>query len=249
VNRSLVVLLFCTFALSACRDSASGWKTHVIAYQEQNRTVADANLPRNLWDKITDLIRSQAQVPLGTEKVHSDSTGANEHGGSAGGPTNAAKLGPLPSVFAPIKVYLIEKNHGILTRGNTSIAFASGGGVLDLRDYLQAKNGSFYIAVEFLADKEGADRHVYFLSHAVARKLNGDTYGAGCNTYFDITSAYNKAVNGDGFLVNTSEGRHVSALAGSYFFASAHEGKLYLASLTIKDTRFPALQCDHPKAE
>jgi hypothetical protein len=48
-----------------------------------------------------------------------------------------------------------------------------------------------------------------------------------------------------GFLVNTTDGRHVGALAGTYFFVGFEDGKLRIASLVVSDTRFRSLQCRH----
>ena len=39
------------------------------------------------------------------------------------------------------------------------------------------------------------------------------------------------------------KGMAQSALAGVYFFAAVHEGKLYLASLGVKDSVRRSLQC------
>ena len=50
-------------------------------------------------------------------------------------------------------------------------------------------------------------------------------------------------MKGEGLLLNTTDGRHVSALAGTYFFAAVHDGKLHLASLVIKDSLRQDLMC------
>jgi hypothetical protein len=149
----------------------------------------------------------------------------------------------LPSVFSPVRVYLVEKNQGILTKGHTEIILPAGGGEIDLNEFVQPKNGSFYFTAEFLPNLAKAERRVFFLSGAPERDLQGESFGAGCRTYFDVSSVFNKTVAREGFLVNTTDGRHISALAGTYFFAAAHEGKLYLASLIVKDSVRRKLQC------
>lgn len=218
--------------LAGCRKEAPTWHEHAFATEDLSRTAVQAHLPRSLWEKITGLIGGAGG-------------GGGEEGGHGGGGEASGMFvhGPLPSVFAPIRVFLVEKNHGILTRGHTEIIYPAGGGELDLSAFVQPKNGSFYFAVEFLPDIEKADRKVYYLSGASERVLDGEKYGAGCHSYFDVSGAFQKAMSKEGFLVNTSGGRHVSALAGVYFFAAAVEGKLYLASLTIKDSARRTLQC------
>lgn len=222
---SLTAVFFVFGSVMSCRQSASTWRQHVFSTEDLSRSTVQAHLPRSLWKRITGLIREGEK-----EDAHSNDDS---------GPLR----GPLPSVFAPIRVYLIEKNQGILTRGHTEIIYPAGGGELDLGAFVLPKNGSFYFAVDFLPDLEKVERKVYFLSGAKKRVLGGETYGAGCQSYFDVSGAFKKAIAGDGFLVNTSAGRHISALTGIYFFAAAVDGKLYLASLSVKDSARRNLQC------
>lgn len=215
IHSSLLALLL-ALLLASCKEAMPSWKKHAFSTHDLTHTALESFLPRSLFEKLTDTLGPAAK---------------------------AAVKGALPSVFAPVRVYLIEKNHGILVHGHTEIVFPAGGGVLDLHDFVQAKSGSFFFATEFMPDLPDADRHVFFLSHAEERLLDGETYGAGCHSYFDISQIYNKTMKGEGYLVNTSNGRHISALAGTFYFAAAHEGKLFLASLTIKDSVHPELQC------
>jgi len=223
---------------SACSHDSPIWKSYVFTTHDQSRSAASADLPRSLWEKITGLIHEGGtSASGGSDGAEQGADGENTSGGSA------RRLGQLPSVFSPIRVYLVEKNQGILTKGNTEIILPAGGGEIDLSDFVQAKNGSFYFAAEFLPKLEKVERKVFFLSGARERDIQGERFGAGCHTYFDVSSAFNKAVSREGFLVNTTDGRHISALAGTFFFAAAHEGKLYLASLIVKDSVRRKLQC------
>jgi len=223
-----VAILLFAVAVS-CRKEAPSWRDHAFNTEDMSRSAVQAHLPQSLWEKITGLVG-----------------GAGGEGGHGGGESSRGLLrGPLPSVFAPLRVFLVEKNRGILTRGHTEIVYPAGGGELDLSSFVLPKNGSFYFAVEFLPDVEKVDRKVYYLSGAPVRALDGEKYGAGCRSYFDVSGAFQKAMSKEGFLVNTSAGRHVSALAGVFFFAAAVEGKLYLASLTIKDSARRNLHCQH----
>jgi hypothetical protein len=251
--------------LSACKQESAPWKAHAFTTQDLSRSDVQGRLPQSLWEKITAVLAEQKGVS-GSEKGHGGEGKGHEAKGGEGGAAPLLSKGPLPSVFAPLKVYLIEKNHGILSHGNTAITLAAGGGTIDLHDFVLPRSGSFYFAVEFLpakptsdvakegskegskdapkdTAKEALEPHVFFLSGSRIRTIDGETFGSGCDTYFDVSLAFKKAMAGDGFLVNTSEGRDTSTLAGTYFFAAAQDGKLYLASLNIKDSAHPRLLC------
>lgn len=223
--------LFClAFLLISCGKSAASWREQDLIKIDNSRSLVEANLPVELWEKITGLMNS----------ADAKKTEGGGHGGGGGG---EAKSETLDSVFTPLKVYFIEKNRGILKQGSTEIELGPGGGEVDLADYLSSKNGTFYFTVDFLKDVEKLERKVYFLSNGRERKVENTKLGAGCKAYFDISSAFKKTNAADGFMVNTSDARQVSALAGTYFFAAVSEGKLHLAALTIKDSRYPKLHC------
>lgn len=175
--------------------------------------------------------------------------GGGEHGGGGGGGEGSHSAGShlsLPTEFAPLKVFLIEKNRGILRRQNTELAFGPGGGEIDLRDLVESKRGSFYLAFEFMPEADPKAEHkVFFLSNGIRRKRGDEKIGNGCDRYYDVTKAFDKAMKGEGFLLNTTDQRHVSALAGTFFFATKHADKLFLAQLTVKDSGQRALHCRH----
>ena len=214
-------------SLTSCQKKEAGWKRESYNEQDLTRSMVEAKLPRSLWEKITAVLHPAGEAPAKPANAEED------HGSRSA----------LPSLFAPIKVYLIEKNKGLLFRGNTMIKFGPGGGEIDLKDYVQLKNGSFYFVVEFMPEVEKLDRRVFFLSNSPQRKIGKETLGAGCENYYDVSKAFADAVKGDGFLINTRDGRHVSALGGTYFFAASHEGQLHLAALTIKDSNYKKLSC------
>lgn len=205
------------FLLLACKTELAAWKQYHFTEVIANEPLSESRLPRELWNKIRGTL---------SEKLSKDEG-----------------RGTLPTVFVPLKVYFIEKNNGILQRGHTVVQLAAGGGELDLSDIVRDKNGSFYLAVEFLPEMENAQKRVYFLSNGKQRRIGGETVGAGCNIYFDLSKTFEQAMKKNGFLLNTSEGRHVSALAGTYFFAAAKGDKLYLSALRIKDSKRKFLQC------
>jgi hypothetical protein len=240
------VVTFVSIGFLSC-DHTPSWRQHTFTPVELSHVPESVALPRTLWEKIEGLINSDSETPAAGEgkpegKKEGEGNKAAEGGSSGGKPHTGLSL---PTVFAPLKIFLVEKNKGILTRGNTQITFGPGGGEMDLQDFVQERNGSFSMVAEFVPELEGAQTHVYFLSNSVIRHHDKEILGSGCDTYFDVTSAFAKAAKLDGFLINTTDNRHISALAGTYFFASVHEHSLYLASLVIRDSIQHKLQCNH----
>jgi hypothetical protein len=211
-----IFLCMAVVASFACSKKQNTWRDNVFVKVDRTRPTAhtpDTRLPRSLWEKIQALAESSKS----SEEV--------------------------VTVFKPLSVYLTEKNKGILHQGPYEIQYAQGGGELDLKDYVQKKNGSFYFVVDFAPELVTAKRQVFFVSNSIERKLGSEKIGTGCNSYFDVTSAFDRALKSEGFLVNTSDARHVGALAGSYVFTAVQDGKLYLASLVVKDSGYASFHC------
>ena len=237
-------IIFISLGFLSC-DKAPSWRQRTFTPVELSHVPENVALPRSLWEKIENLINSENENATGGGGEAAKGEAKKEAKNEGEGGAKSHKGLSLPTVFAPLKIFLVEKNKGILTRGNTQITFGPGGGDMDLRDFVQDRNGSFSLIVDFVPELEGAQTHVYFLSNSVIRHHDKEILGSGCNTYFDVSSAFAKAAKLDGFLINTTENRHVSALAGTYFFAAVHERSLYLASLVIRDSSQRKLQCGH----
>ena len=239
---SFVVAIVALSGFGTCAKE-KGWHDREFSTRVISRQPSNVEIPASLWEQIVDFARtrvvSDSDVKPSGEGEKKEEGGAKE----AAVPKVETKEKPIPTEFAEIKVYLIEKNRGLLNRENHELSFGAGGGEIDLSDFVQPLKGSFYFAVDFLSDVAAKDKKVFFLSNGVARTVRGVKLGAGCESYLDVTSAFEKAMNNQGFLVNTTDGRHVSALSGTYFFAGIKEGKLRLASLTIRDSQARHLQC------
>lgn len=220
-------MLVC-LTISCKKDS--GWKSQAFVTQDLTSTAMDVELPAELWQKITGVLTAPEGAKAAEPKP-------------AGPSTVTMMESTLPTEFEPLKVFLVERNRGILKRGNTEIQFGPGGGELDLNDFVQDRNGSFYFIVQFMSDAPVSQLKVFYLSNALQRSRGADRLGVGCNKYLDITSAFTNAMKAEGFLMNTTDFAHVSALAGTFFFAAAHERKLHLAQLTIKDSSRRSLHC------
>lgn len=226
------VAFWAVAALLLCSCKAEpAWKSHAFVSHDMSQSANDAELPSDLWNKIESLLKEGQSEAKQDAKSDTKSEGAS------------AKALTLPSEFVPLKVYLIEKNRGILKSGNTELLYGPGGGELDFKNFLEPLKGSFRLAVEFLPGVDATQRRVFFLSNGIKRKVGTETLGAGCDVYFDVTSSFSRVMKGEGFLLNTTDHRHVSAMAGTLFFAAVHDGKLHLAQLSIRDSRFKSLHC------
>jgi hypothetical protein len=189
------------------------------------RAASDVELPVSLWDMI-----EAVYDPMALEKIPQKET------------RSSAKF-EIPTEFIPIKLYLVEKNRGILNGTNYELVYGKGGGELDLQDFVSDRNGSFYVAMTVNLDLGEKPLRVFYLSNAKQRKIGGEEVGAGCDTYIDLTRYFAKAMKEKGILANTTRQQHISLLAGTYFFVASVGGRLYLSQLTIKDSRYRQLHC------
>ncbi len=252
-----------TVFLTSCKEDAT-WKQSKFKKHELLQTNSDPQMPEILWERIEAVytgievkepevskksVDDESAGEASAEQSGKESAGKEgaEGSGSEGGKAAELEKGVLPTEFAPLKVYLVEKNRGVLHGINHEIVFGPGGGELDLQDFVEDRKGSFYFAVEFMPDvpvaKASLGRKIFFMSNSVRRHNKTETIGNGCHNYYDITSSFDAAMKTDGYALNTTDLRHVSALAGTFFFVMKNEGKLEIAQLTIKDSSHRALQC------
>jgi hypothetical protein len=213
------------FAVLGCKKGPS-WKSKTYTEISVKPQAGEVEIPESLWAKVLESQKSK-EPPKGKTSEH-------------------AEKEVLPdTAMEPLKVYLIERNKGVLKGQNSALSFVAGGGQLDLSDYTANLKGSYYVAFEFMPESEKGETKVFFLSNSVLRKSGAEELGSGCNTYFDLTNRFASAMKNDGFLVNTSDQRDVSALAGTYVFAQSSGNKIHMATLIIKDDNHRALQCRH----
>lgn len=149
------------------------------------------------------------------------------------------------NVFVGVTVHLKEKTPGILGGRDLKINGVRAGLQVDFSRFLKKDRGTFYLTIEPRHPLDTGSAQVFFLSHSLSRKLDGQTVGAGCNKFFEITKPYLQTLKETGLPVNVTDGRHVSLLAGTFFIRVAHEtGVRKLTQVTFTDTRFPELLCD-----
>jgi hypothetical protein len=188
----------------------------------------EVNLPTRLWEEIESVY-----VPTLYDKAAVE----NED-------NSKAKL-EIPKEFFTFHVYLKEKTNGILNNSDGYDLTVSGtGGLIDFQQFVKDKKGSFYLGMRpDLQISDSDNFKVFYLSNAKNMNLGTETVGAGCDKYMDISDYFRKKMKKEGIFLTTAEGRHVSLMAGTYFFATSLKGKLYLSQLTIRDSRFKKHHC------
>ncbi len=161
-----------------------------------------------------------------------------------GGGDSAIAKATVETDLKPLTVYMIEETKGVLGGRNQKITFGPGGGDLDLRDFVTESRGAFRIVFEFGADLDPTiKKRVWYLSNAPKTKIGPDWVGAGCDTYMDISSYVAKANLKEGILIAVSGDRHISALAGTFFFSAKRAGHVESSRLTLFDSSKRKLQC------
>jgi hypothetical protein len=221
------VLLALIFGLLSCKERTPAYVSARTKTLNMSGAAQDVHLPTELFDEI-----QKVHKPLVSDKEATDQETDTK-----------AKL-EIPTEFFDFRVFLAEKTKGVLGGANYELLFGSGGGVLDLKDFVPSDRGTFFLGIKpDLPVLEKEELHIFFLSNSQKWTFNGENFGSGCDVYMDLTSYFTSAMKQDGFVVNVEHGRHVALLAGSYFMAISIKGKLYLSQLTIKDSRYRKLQC------
>jgi len=226
--------------------------------------IQGVKLPTELWEKLESLYipavdvgsagageHGGAPAPSGgehggggEEPVGEHSAGAGEHGGLDKTSILDAKTKiEVPKDFFGFRVQLAEKNKDVLTKEKVILQYDKGGGFLDLADYVTDIKGTFYLKWSPSLELDNQKIHVFYLSNAKKFRIGEDPHGVGCGKYLEITSYWNKEMSHEGIKLNTTSGRYVHVLAGTYFFALTLNNKLYLSQLTIKDSRFRERMC------
>lgn len=122
-----------------------------------------------------------------------------------------------------------------------------GGGVIDFQEFLPNTPGKFLLQVRLKKNKEEIsafnDVKVYFVSNSVQRKIDKDTFGNGCGTYFDVTTFFQTSLSANGLEFFTKDQRYLSFLAGTFVFTLVDKNEINIATLSFEDSRFSKLQC------
>lgn len=149
-------------------------------------------------------------------------------------------------IFSDVKVFLVEKNEGIIEGEAVEISLPKGGGNIDLSRFVTDKKGSFYVGLEFPGFEGASTKKVLFISATKKRRIGNQVFGAGCNQMFDITDKFLKEMSGEGLKVNTTQDRYLSVLGGTFIFAAQKEHDILLAQVTFQNSQNSFLFCGEP---
>lgn len=157
---------------------------------------------------------------------------------------------PAPRlVFVPLRVELIEKTPGVLSRKTLEFQMPRGGGEVDLSHYVKEKQGSFYVDFDFVKNVLPENLRVFFISQNRKRKLDGVIHGSGCKSFYDVKNHLLKSSKNGGLLVNTTRMRHLSVLGGTFLFAANVGKEVHLTQVTFKDSKNRKYFCDPKSAK
>lgn len=224
--------------LVACEKEPQ-WKQRAYVQHNSGSAVGEVRLPEAMWKLLIDperplknfLGKSTEEAKLSPEDKEKEKA-------------SAVVKSIVETDLKPLAVYLIEQSHGVLGGRNHKIQFGPGGGEIDLRDFVQEDRGAFRVIFDFAPELDPKiAKRVWYLSNARKRRLGNDTVGAGCATYMDISSVVNKSLKDEGLLVAIGDGRHVSALAGTFFFSTKNGSRTEVSRVTIYDSSKRALHC------
>jgi len=155
---------------------------------------------------------------------------------------------PLVRQLMTVKTELQQEKLRAL-KGPTRILTPPGGGTIDLADYVTSLKGAFRLKI--LSEDEHHQTQnltkVYFISQGKSHTLDGETFGAGCGKYMDVTSYFKKEMNHKGFDLYTADQRYVSVLRGTFILINYQPEALQLASVTFLDSRYTKWDCPQPE--
>ncbi len=247
VGLTMIVLLGC--------KKEPEYTSATVEIVDKSRAYRNTLMPEELRTKLLEGVSTMTPAPAPAAEGHGEKKeeghGENkaEHGEKkdehASGPPvkKPSEVGADGFARMRIQVYLVEKTPGVLNNKNYKFEYGPGGGELDLADYVNAKkHGTFYLA--FQADpQEIGEMKVWYLSNARTRKMGVGTVGSGCQSFFDITDYFNKEMKDKGFVVNSTDQRYVSALAGQYFINIKGEKRVSIGTIDVIDSRYKNLLC------
>jgi hypothetical protein len=142
-------------------------------------------------------------------------------------------------------IELKEKNPGVLREKDISIQFPRGGGEVDLAQYVNDKQGSFFLRFDFeKANNMEINQKIFFISQNRKRKLDGIIHGSGCKSFFNVKAYVSKMNDKEGILLNTTQLRHLSVLGGTFLFANVGPHEIRMAQITFKDSKHPQYFCE-----
>jgi hypothetical protein len=150
--------------------------------------------------------------------------------------------GPIRRHMLNLSVQLTQERP-IALHEAVQIDTPTGGGVIDLSDFLTPLRGSFRLKLIAKTDKDhvAENLRVVFISGAKHRVVDGQDFGAGCSKYMEVTSYLNKSSSG--LTLYTADQRYLSVIGGTFVLFSFSPEGISVGSVTFGDSRFPEVLC------
>lgn len=166
--------------------------------------------------------------------------------------SDAQLLGQAVRKYINISVVITPELNTLALKDRVTVNLPSGGGLIDLSDFIVGNKGSFRIRFA-LGDKDSVSGlRVFFLPHSKKRKIKSEVFGSGCGEFADITDFFKSHFLTEGLKLNATDQRYLSVIAGTFYLYWFQDGELHLGSVTFEDTRYLSLQCmvtSHRKVE
>lgn len=208
--RSLIFFVLCLSWLS-CNKHENYEHSHEVEISE---SYIDANIPKQLWEKIEELDVAEKSSKQKSYKLSS------------------------------IKLIFQEKNSDVLKKPHTIFSLTRGGNVFDLQDLVGTTKGTFFLQFDLPEELQDPNTKIYFISNSKKRRIGDEIIGSGCGKYFDLTKNFNTYFVKKTFPVNTTKDRHVSTLAGTFLFVLKKDDQILLAQITFTDSKMSHLLCE-----
>lgn len=146
-------------------------------------------------------------------------------------------------LFMPLQVRFSELSEGVLKKPAVRYNFSKGGGNIDLKD-LVLGSGSFFLsfpAEQF--DENSEFLHLYYISNSPVKKIENESFGLGCGKMIDLKKSFSKLQKPEFLKLNTSDLRYLYVTAGMYVFVFKKASQIFMAQLTIFDSRYSKELC------
>jgi hypothetical protein len=163
--------------------------------------------------------------------------------------TDLEVLGTLKRKLMDLEVRLRPKSGEALEQGKR-FRLPTGGGTIDLGDYVKGDKGGFWVKMAIGKPIEGmTGLRVFYVSEARRRSVRGEDVGAGCGKLAEMTTWFNGAHHKRDLDVYMADQRFVSVLAGTWLFVALAKSEMLLGSITFTDSRYPHLLCPSAGSE
>ena len=146
-------------------------------------------------------------------------------------------------LFMPLQVRFSELSEGVLKKPAVRYNFPKGGGNIDLKDVVLG-SGSFFLsfpAEQF--DENYEFLHLYYISNSPVKKIENESFGLGCGKMIDLKKSFSKLQKPEFLKLNTSDLRYLYVTAGMYVFVFKKSSQIFMAQLTIFDSRYSKELC------